>query len=130
MAAGRENQDERPVSRRGFIVTIGTAGLVVGLPLVHAALAGTLHPEEGRAVAGVPCPVGGAQDLQQVASSGKPSIIAAKCVGCGKCVRLASRTFAMDAKTEKAYVKNATGDAAATIAKAARACPAAAIRIG
>lgn len=130
MESEKRDQERRPVSRRGFIAAVGTAGLVVGLPLVHAALAGTMRAGEERAVAGVPCPAGGAQDLQQVASGGKPSIIAAKCVGCGKCVKVAPRTFAMNAKTEKAYVKNATGDAAATLAKAAKACPTAAIRIG
>ena len=62
-----------------------------------------------------------------VATQSKPKVNASKCVGCTKCVRIADKTFAMDPKTEKAYVKNPTGDAPATIAKAAKACPTGAI---
>lgn len=49
-------------------------------------------------------------------------VIAAKCTGCGKCVRVATKTFAMSARTRKAYVKNPKGDPVPVIRKAARLC--------
>lgn len=120
------------------------AGVVVALPLVrHALSALTSSQEQG--LAGLPSaepapmaepsvvPAAAAPHTAgaaQIAASGKPSVIAARCVGCGKCVRTAPKTFAVDAKTERAYVKNPTGDTAAAIAKAAKVCPTHAIKVG
>ncbi|NSW55002.1 MAG: ferredoxin [Armatimonadetes bacterium] len=60
-------------------------------------------------------------------ATAKTKVIAAKCTGCGKCVRVATKTFAMDARTRKAYVKNPSGDPVPVIRKAAGICRANAI---
>ncbi len=70
-------------------------------------------------------------DTHAQASAGTgPQINADKCTGCGKCAKIAPKTFALNRATEKAYVKNPKGDPEPIIRKAARACPAKAITIG
>jgi ferredoxin len=139
----RQSEGSSSVSRRGFLAVFCVAGAVVALPLARHALSALTSPQE-QGLAGPPSP-GPAPVIQpavvptaaapegtgaeQVAAGGKPAVIAAKCVGCGKCVRAAPKTFAMDARTEKAYVKNPTGDSAATIAKAVKVCPTHAIKV-
>jgi len=70
-------------------------------------------------------PAAGAETPQ-----GRPKVDAARCVGCGRCARIAKSTFAIDPRTKKAYVKNATGDTDALIRKAAARCRKKAISIG
>ena len=62
--------------------------------------------------------------LQEAAagSTPRPVVKAHNCTGCGKCVRVASRTFGLNQATKKAYVKNPTGDSAPVILKAATVC--------
>lgn len=140
----RQPEESSSVSRRGFLGVACVAGVVVALPLVrHALSALTSSQEQG--LAGLPSaePAPMTQPAvvpaaatphttgaEQVAGGGKPSVIAAKCVGCGKCVRAAPKTFAMDVKTEKAIVINPKGDTAAAIAKAVKVCPTHAIKFG
>lgn len=71
--------------------------------------------------AGALAMLGGLQEAA-AGSAPKPVINAHKCTGCGKCVRVAARTFALNRATKKAYVKNPTGDSAPVIFKAAAVC--------
>ena len=130
------SESATPMCRRSFLHGILVAGaVVVGLgaaPLVACLTPGgeatcgggadTTHGVSCDAETCAECPV-------QTATGARPVINAAKCVGCTKCVRIAQKTFAMDPRTEKAYVKNPTGDDAATIKKAVQACPTAAITL-
>jgi len=52
------------------------------------------------------------------------------CRGCGLCVRIAPRTFAIDAQTRKVVVKDQGGDQADLIEMAMARCPTGAIRYG
>lgn len=100
---------ERLCDRRHFL-----RRLLVAVPAIAAAVAVLPSP-----------PATGAET-----SEPRPKVNAAKCVGCGRCTRIAKNTFAIDAKTKKAYVKNATGDADTLIRRAADRCRKKAISIG
>jgi len=57
-----------------------------------------------------------------------PKVDQEKCIGCGSCAAVASRTFRM-ADDGKAEVFNPTGDDEATVKMAAESCPVQAISL-
>ncbi|MDI9584086.1 MAG: ferredoxin [Acidobacteriota bacterium] len=95
---------EEARDRREFITDL--CRLLIAAPLVVAA---------------------GSAAVADQSAAPQTKVIAAKCTGCGKCVRVATKTFAVNAQTRKAYVKNPTGDPVPIIRKAARVCPTKAI---
>lgn len=136
MKCANGSNDSSPTTcRRSFLHGMLVAGaVVVGLgaaPLVACLNTGGAATPAGDNVADcASCGAATCADCPMQAATGtRPVINAAKCVGCTKCVRVAPKTFAMDAATEKAYVKNPTGDTAATIKKAVEVCPTAAITL-
>ena len=76
--------------------------------------------------AAVPLTLALGADFAQAADPA-PKVIASRCNGCGKCVRVAQKTFAVNPRTRKAYVRNPTGDPVPIIRKAAQVCRAKAI---
>jgi|ADurb_H2B_02_Slu_FD_contig_31_3520932_length_643_multi_5_in_0_out_0_2 ferredoxin len=143
MVTGTDTKEEGlpPISRRGFIGSVCVAGLAAGLLLAWNGLSGSAPTSRGvglqlaaspaesvpatdRATVDAAAGAGG-----QVAGRGTPKVLADKCTGCGKCVRIAPKTFALNGSTLKAYVRNPAGDPPPIILKAARACPTGAIRI-
>lgn len=65
----------------------------------------------------------------QIVSEKKLAIIPNRCVGCGKCARLASKNFAMNSNTKKAEVVSQENLTDAKVQKAIEACPGRAITI-
>lgn len=71
--------------------------------------------------AAVPLALALGADSAQAADTA-PKVIAARCNGCGKCARVAQKTFAVNPRTRKAYVKNPKGDPVPIVRKAAQVC--------
>jgi len=69
------------------------------------------------------CPAAAADKAQ---ATDKPYVDTDRCIGCGKCVKVAPDAFAIDRKTSKAYVKG--GAPCASVAKGAKACPVGAVQ--
>lgn len=143
MVTGTDTKEEGlpPMSRRGFIGSVCVAGLAAGLLLAWDGLVGSAPTgrETGLQLAASPAenvPTADPATVDatagaggQVAGRGTAKVLVHKCTGCGKCVRIAPGTFALNRSTHKAYVRNPAGDPAPIIVKAAKACPTGAIRL-
>ncbi len=67
------------------------------------------------------CPYAGTDKCPAAAAAKKPYVDASKCIGCGKCVRVAPEAFEIDKKTGKAKIK--VGASKAAVARGAKVCP-------
>ena len=68
------------------------------------------------------------QAADDVAAKRVPVVDADKCVGCGKCVKIAPKVFRLNPQTEKAEVVNPNGAPASVIQKAIEHCPTGAVK--
>ena len=89
-------------------------------PQTHAAL-----PHDAASCEG--CPYAGTTECPAATSAtSKPYVDQDKCIGCGKCVRVAPDAFEMNTQTKKAEIK--PGAPAASVCKGAKACPVGAVK--
>jgi len=118
-----------------------TLGVLVGLALIAVTVVAATGPEVGVAATdqASTCPGSCAECAAQCSdcptaktctegageAEACATVVASRCVGCGKCVAAAPEAFTMDSQTGQAQIK--PGAPADAIARGARACPVGAI---
>jgi len=107
------------------VALVAVAYAAVGRSTAGPAQATEIAAEVATANAGgdcASCPYAGTDKCPAAAAAAKkPYVDASKCIGCGKCVRVAPEAFEIDKKTGKAKIK--VGASKVAVARGAKVCP-------
>lgn len=105
------------------VMLVGVRGTVAAYRGADGALAGIAAADcSGNCAA---CPMAGTDQCAScattVADKSTPHVDSSKCIGCGKCVKVAPEAFEIDTDTGKAKIKDGASQEA--IERGAKACP-------